>query len=191
MNDHLPSGVLRFWFGAGEEYGRRDKRWFEKDLSFDAEVSRRFLPLYEKLAAGAGREWLESRADCLARIVVLDQFPRQLFRGSARAFATDALALEAARHAITRGYDRSMLPVERMFAYLPFEHSESLEDQLKACELTAPLAAFPETEDALRYALRHRDVIQRFGRFPHRNVALGRPSTPEEIEFLKQPGSRF
>ncbi|TMI18960.1 MAG: DUF924 domain-containing protein [Betaproteobacteria bacterium] len=191
MNDHLPSGVLRFWFGAGEEYGRRHKRWFEKDPSFDAEVSRRFLPLYEKLAAGAGREWLESRADCLARIVVLDQFPRQLFRGSARAFATDALALEAARHAITRGYDRSMLPVERMFAYLPFEHSESLEDQLKACELTAPLAAFPQTADAPRYALRHRDVIQRFGRFPHRNVALGRPSTPEEIEFLKQPASHF
>ena len=191
MNDHLPSGVLRFWFGAGEEYGRRHKRWFEKDPSFDAEVSRRFLPLYEKLAAGAGREWLESGADCLARIVALDQFPRQLFRGSPRAFAADALALEAARHAITRGYDRSMLPVERMFAYLPFEHSESLEDQLKACELTAPLAAFPETEDALRYALRHRDVIQRFGRFPHRNVALGRPSTPEEIEFLKQPASHF
>ena len=114
MNDHLPSGVLRFWFGAGEEYGRRHKRWFEKDPSFDAEVSKRFLPLYEELAAGAGREWLESRADCLARIIALDQFPRQLFRGSARAFAADALALEAARHAITRGYDRNMLPVERM-----------------------------------------------------------------------------
>jgi uncharacterized protein (DUF924 family) len=84
-----------------------------------------------------------------------------------------------------------MLPVERMFAYLPFEHSESLEDQLKACELTAPLAAFPETEDAHRYALLHRDIIQRFGRFPHRNVALGRTSTPEEIDFLKQPGSGF
>src|SRR5438046_4774586 len=154
MNDHPPSGVLRFWFGAGEEYGRRHKRWFEKDASFDAEVSRRFLPLYEKLAAGAGREWLEQRADCLARIVVLDQFPRQLFRGSARAFATDALALEAARHAITRGYDRSMLPVERMFAYLPFEHSESLEDQLQACGPTAPHAAVPDTEDAAPHALR-------------------------------------
>jgi uncharacterized protein (DUF924 family) len=191
MNDHLPSSVLRFWFGAGEEYGRRHKRWFEKDASFDAEVSRRFLPLYEKLAAGAGREWLESRADCLARIVALDQFPRHIFRGLPRAFAADAVALEAARHAIAKGYDRNMLPVERMFAYLPFEHSESLEDQLKACELTAPLAAFPETDDAPRYALLHRDIIQRFGRFPHRNAALGRASTPEEIEFLKQPASRF
>jgi uncharacterized protein (DUF924 family) len=191
MSDHLACGVLRFWFGAGGEYGKRHKRWFEKDASFDAEVSRRFLPLYEELVAGAGREWLESRADCLARIVALDQFPRHIFRGSARALAADALALEAARDAITRGYDREMLPVERMFAYLPFEHSESLEDQLKACELTAPLAAFPETEDAHRYALLHRDIIQRFGRFPHRNVALGRTSTPEEIDFLKQPGSGF
>jgi len=191
MSDHLASGVLRFWFGAGEEYGRRHKRWFEKDAPFDAEVSKRFLPLYEELVAGARREWLEQRADCLARIIALDQFPRHIFRGSPRAFAADTLALEAARHAITRGYDRNMLPVERMFAYLPFEHSESLEDQLKACELIAPLAAFPETEDAPRYALRHRDVIRRFGRFPHRNVALGRASTPEEIEFLKQPASRF
>src|SRR6266850_573451 len=147
MSDHLACGVLRFWFGAGGEYGKRHKRWFEKDASFDAEVSRRFLPLYEELVAGARREWLESRADCLARIVALDQFPRHIFRGSARALAADALALEAARDAITRGYDREMLPVERMFAYLPFEHSETLEDQLKACELTAPLAAFPETED--------------------------------------------
>jgi uncharacterized protein (DUF924 family) len=191
MSDHLPSSVLRFWFGAGEQYGRRHKRWFKEDASFDAEVSKRFLPLYEELVAGARREWLESRVDCLARIIALDQFPRQIFRGSPRAFAADPLALEAARHAVTRGYDRDMLPVERMFAYLPFEHSESLEDQLKACELTAPLAAFPETEDAPRYALRHRDIIQRFGRFPHRNVALGRVSTPAEIEFLKQPGSRF
>ena len=191
MSDHLASGVLRFWFGAGEGYGRRDKRWFKKDASFDAELSKRFLPLYEKLVAGAGREWLEQRADCLARIIALDQFPRQMFRGAPRAFAADPLALEAARHAVTRGYDHNMLPVERMFIYLPFEHSESLEDQLKACELTAPLAAFPETEDAPRYALRHRDIIRRFGRFPHRNVVLGRASTPEEIEFLKQPGSRF
>ncbi|HSU62858.1 MAG TPA: DUF924 family protein [Burkholderiales bacterium] len=191
MSDHLPSSVLRFWFGAGEQYGRRHKRWFKEDASFDAEVSKRFLPLYEELVAGARREWLESRVDCLARIIALDQFPRQIFRGSPRAFAADPLALEAARHAVTGGYDRDMLPVERMFAYLPFEHSESLEDQLKACELTAPLAAFPETEDAPRYALRHRDIIQRFGRFPHRNVALGRVSTPAEIEFLKQPGSRF
>src|SRR5256886_16873116 len=104
MNDHLPSGVLRFWFGAGEEYGRRHKRWFEKDPSFDAEVSRRFLPLYEKLAAGAGREWLESRADCLAGIIAFDQFPRQLFRGSAAPVAAAPQALRAARSSDYGGY---------------------------------------------------------------------------------------
>src|SRR2546425_5103185 len=113
MSNHLPSSVLRFWFGAGEEYGSRRKRWFEKDASFDAEVSRRFLPLYEKLVAGAGREWLESRADCLARIIALDQFPRQIFRGSPRAVAADPLALEAALHALSRGDGRHWLPVER------------------------------------------------------------------------------
>jgi uncharacterized protein (DUF924 family) len=114
-----------------------------------------------------------------------------MFRGSPRAFAADRLALEAARHAVERGYDRDMLPVERMFAYLPFEHSESLEDQLKACKLTAPLDAFPETCDAHRYAVRHREIVERFGRFPHRNAILARASTPEELEFLKQPGSGF
>jgi uncharacterized protein (DUF924 family) len=114
-----------------------------------------------------------------------------MFRDAARAFATDPLALASARHALAEGYDAGLLPVERLFVYLPFEHSESLEDQLTACELLAPLAAFPETEDAYRYAIAHRDIIVRFGRFPHRNAALGRTSTPEEIQFLKQPGSGF
>src|SRR3989442_12080475 len=111
MNDYLPSGVLRFWFGAGEEYGRRHKRWFKEDSSFDAEVSKRFLPLYEKLVAGAGREWLESRADCLARIIALDQFPRQIFRGSPRAFAAHPPALEAAGEALAPGAGAKRLPV--------------------------------------------------------------------------------
>jgi uncharacterized protein (DUF924 family) len=114
-----------------------------------------------------------------------------MFRGSPRAFATDPLALRAARHAVTQGHDQALLPVERLFAYLPFEHSEALEDQLRACELTKPLEAFEETADAYRFALAHLDIIRRFGRFPHRNAVLGRGSTPEEIEFLKQPGSSF
>jgi len=105
--------------------------------------------------------------------------------------ATDALALETARLALERSDDAMLLPMERLFLYLPFEHSEALEDQNRAGELTKPLAAFPETEDAYRYALAHRDVIQRFGRFPHRNSILGRASTAEELEFLKQPGSSF
>jgi len=189
MSNYSPDDVLAFWFGSGADHGRRHKRWFEKDAAFDAEITRHFLGLYEQVAGG--QEWLDGAKPCLARIVVLDQFPRQMFRGNARAFAADALALEAAKVAVERGYDRGLLPVERLFVYLPFEHSESLADQLQACELTEPLAAFPETEDVYRYAIAHRDIIRRFGRFPHRNAILGRVSTPEEAEFLKQPGSSF
>jgi uncharacterized protein (DUF924 family) len=189
--DFQAKQVLDFWFGEGGEYGKRHSRWFKKDPAFDAQIRARFLPLYEELAAGKHVDWLDRAPSCLARIVVLDQFPRNMFRGSSRAFAADPLALDAARHAVERGYDRGMLPVERMFAYLPFEHSESPEDQLKACELTAPLDAFPETSDAHRYAVLHHEIVKRFGRFPHRNAILGRVSTPDELEFLKQPGSGF
>jgi uncharacterized protein (DUF924 family) len=189
--DPLARQVLLFWFGDPPEHGSRLKRWFIKDAAFDTRCRELFLSLYEELARGARREWLEHAADCLARVIVLDQFPRNMFRGTARAFAADALALEAARHAIAEGYDREMTPVERLFAYLPFEHSETLVDQERACDLNAPLAAFSETEDVYRYAVAHRDIIARFGRFPHRNAILGRTSTPEEIEFLKQPGSSF
>src|SRR5256885_2312932 len=181
--------VLAFWFGEGADYGKRHKRWFEKDPAFDAEITRRFLGLYEQLAGGSA--WLEGARECLARIVVLDQFPRQMFRGNARAFSADSLALQTARLVVERGYDRDLLPVERAFVYLPFEHSEALADQERACVLTEPLAAFPETDDVHRYAIAHRDIIRRFGRFPHRNSILGRASTAEELEFLKQPGSSF
>ena len=189
MPNYRADDVLEFWFGTGADHGKRHKRWFEKDPAFDADITRRFLPLYEQLAHNAG--WLEDAPRCLARIIVLDQFPRQMFRGEPRAFASDALALRAARLALERGYDNGRLPVERLFLYLPFVHSESLADQELACELTAPLAGFPETNDVLRYAVAHRDIIRRFGRFPHRNAILGRMSTAEELEFLKQPGSSF
>ena len=189
MSDYRPRDVLEFWFGAGGDYGKRHKRWFEKDPALDAEVRRRFFDLHGQLASG--ERWLDPAKDCLARVIVLDQFPRHMFRGTARSFATDPQALAAARHAVAHGYDRALLPVERLFLYLPFEHSEALDDQWRACELTEPLGAFAETEDAHRYALAHRDIIARFGRFPHRNAALGRQSTPEELEFLKQPGSSF
>lgn len=183
--------VLLFWFGAPAERGKRHKRWFEKSEAFDREVATRFRGLHESAARGELAGWRERADECLALILVLDQFPRHLYRHTARAFATDALALEAARHALARGYDAQMRPVERLFAYLPFEHSEVLADQELACTLIEPLQAFPETEDAYRYAAAHRDIIRRFGRFPHRNAALGRASTPAEAEFLKQPGSSF
>ncbi len=185
--DPLAGEVLDFWFpGTG-----RDARWFRKDEAFDTGVRSRYLRLVERAASGGLSGWKGAAGDCLALILLLDQFPRNAFRGTGRAFSGDALAREAARHAIDRSYDAGMRPVEKLFVYLPFEHSESLVDQDLACELLRPLAAFAETEDVYRYALAHREVIVRFGRFPHRNALLGRPSTPEELEFLKQPGSGF
>jgi uncharacterized protein (DUF924 family) len=183
--------VLLFWFGPPGERGTAQKRWFVKSEAFDREIRSRFLPLYEAAAAGKLAHLKESAADCLALIVLLDQFPRNMFRGTPRAFASDPLALDTARHAVARGFDGALLPVERTFVYLPFEHSEALADQLKSCELTKPLDAYTETNDIYRYAVLHRDIIRRFGRFPHRNAILGRASTPEEIEFLKGPGSSF
>jgi len=185
--DPRAQAILSFWFARGG----RDKRWFEKSQVFDEEVRRRFLGLHEEGARGALASWKNQPAECLALIVLLDQLPRNMFRGTPRAFATDGLALDAARHALAQGYDRAMRPLERMFVYLPFEHAESLEEQETACALTRPLEAFAETDDVYRYAVAHRDVIARFGRFPHRNAILGRASTPEEIAFLKGPGSSF
>lgn len=190
-HDPAAQEVLQFWFGDDDEYGKRRKCWFEKSAAFDLQVCVKFSTLLRETVAGRRNDWLMQPADCLARIIVLDQFPRHMFRNTAQAFSHDRLALDAARHAVERGYDRGRLPVERLFLYLPFEHSEALVDQLKACTLIEPLAAYPETADAYPYALAHRDIIQRFGRFPHRNAALGRDSTREELEFLTQPGSSF
>jgi uncharacterized protein (DUF924 family) len=190
-NQSRAADVLLFWFGPPAERGTAHKRWFVKNEAFDREIRERFLPLYGEAAAGKLAHLKETAADCLALILLLDQFPRNMFRGTPRAFASDPLALETARHAVAQGFDRAMLPVERMFVYLPFEHSEALADQLSSCELTRPLDAYPETNDVYRYAVLHRDIIQRFGRFPHRNAVLGRASTPEELEFLKGPGSSF
>ena len=183
--------VLRFWFGEPPQYGTALKRWFAKDPEFDAQVRSLFEPLHERLAAGGNMQWIGQRGDCLAYIIALDQFPRNIFRDTARAFASDALALRAARNAVAAGFDRDLLAVERLFIYLPFQHSEALEDQLRSCALYEPLLSFPETADVYRYALAHRDIVKRFGRFPHRNAALARDSTPEEIAFLKESGSSF
>lgn len=172
--------VLRFWF---DEHAAD---WFVKNPAFDAAIRERFLPLYEKAAAGHLADWAGSPRGALALVIVLDQFPRNLFRGEARAFATDPMAREIARRMLARGWDQSMTQSERLFVYLPFEHSESLEDQDLCVELMKDFDA-----EQRRYAERHRDIIRRFGRFPHRNDSLGRQSTPAEIEFLKQPGSSF
>jgi uncharacterized protein (DUF924 family) len=189
--DPRAEGILDFWFGSRAERGATRKAWFAKDAAFDDSIRVRFLALYEKASAGRLAVWREHGAECLALVVLLDQLPRNMFRDSARAFATDALALDAARHAVAQGDDRGMLPVERQFLYLPFEHSEALDDQLRACELMRPLQEFPQTADAHLWALKHLEIIRRFGRFPHRNAVLGRTSTAQEADFLTQPGSSF
>ena len=174
-----PDTVLAFWRAAGPD------AWFEKDDAFDAEIRARFLATYE--AAAAGRlTWDKTPDGALALLIVLDQFPRNMFRGTARSFASDSLALTAARGTIARGFDRLLSPVERRFIHLPFEHAEDLAAQRRSLALCHAL----DPED-MQYAKRHYEIIARFGRFPHRNAALGRQSTAEEIEFLKQPGSSF
>jgi uncharacterized protein (DUF924 family) len=183
--------VLAFWFGEGRERGQSRPQWFRKDAAFDEEIGERFLAIYEQAAAGERDSWMQEASSCLALIVVLDQFPRNMFRGSRRAFEADALARKAARHALAKEYDRTLRPVERLFVYLPFEHSEHLPDQELCLRLMKELCGFRETREMHVWAERHLAIIRRFGRFPHRNAARGRASTAEEIEFLKQPGSGF
>ncbi|MDH3319591.1 MAG: DUF924 domain-containing protein [Betaproteobacteria bacterium] len=180
MSDPSSDQVLRFWFDV------HPKDWFVKNPDFDAQVRSRFLALHEAAAAGRLAHWADEPRSCLALVIVLDQFPRNMFRGEARAFATDPLALAAARVILRRGWDKQMSTSERLFAYLPFEHSEALEDQKLSSELMKDF-----DEEQRRYAERHRDIVERFGRFPHRNAILGRESTAAEIEFLKLPGSGF
>lgn len=186
--------VLAFWFGepGAPSHGKARAEWFRKDEAFDAEIRRRFGPLIEQALGDELRAWDERAESALARIVVLDQFTRNAFRDTRRAFAGDALALAAARALVATGRDATLLPVQRTFVYLPFEHAEDLATQDESVRLFAQLqAAHPDLAGLLEYARRHHAVIARFGRFPHRNAALGRRSTAAEIAFLEEPGSRF
>ena len=184
-----PNELLKFWFG--EAPGKQRREWFVKDAKFDDDLRRRFGALHEKASKRELEGWRDSPEPMLALVIVLDQLSRNLFRGDARAFAQDGHALECASQAVSRGDDLELLPVQRAFLYLPYEHSESLADQDRGVDLMRSLDGFEETRGMSDYAVRHRDVIRRFGRFPHRNAALGRASTPEETEFLRQPGSGF
>ncbi|MDP8971681.1 MAG: DUF924 domain-containing protein [Actinomycetota bacterium] len=188
-----PEEILDFWFGReGEEgYGEFQEAWFTKDPGFDREVRDRFEDVYEEAAAGRLDHWKDEAKSCLALIILLDQFPRNMFRGDPKTYATDEKALEAARHAVERAYDRELTPYGRLFLYLPFEHSEDVEDQRFSVELFRGLAAQMGSEDLLGYAVRHLEIIERFGRFPHRNEILRRATTPEEAEFLRGPDSSF
>jgi uncharacterized protein (DUF924 family) len=173
--------VLDFWFAELGESG-----WFSRDAGIDERIRERFLALHERLIADEGGSVAGARP-LLAAVIVLDQFSRNLFRGSARAFASDALARHLARRAIADGLDSEMEPEERYFLYLPFEHSEDPADQALAVDLIARL----DCEEWTKYALAHQALIDRFGRFPHRNAVLGRQSSAEEIAAMKQPMGSF
>jgi uncharacterized protein (DUF924 family) len=202
MLDALAQSIVDFWFvpragesGAGNAMppGERVTRdvWFRKDDAFDAEIRERFGVALAAGLAGAFGHWCREPLGCLARVILLDQFTRNAFRGTPRAFAGDPGALATAEDALERAFDRSLAPQERWFLYMPFVHSESLARQERGVALFEALAGETGLDEPLPWAIRHRDVIRRFGRFPHRNEILGRASTPEEIAFLQEPGSRF
>jgi len=180
-----PAEVLDFWF-AGDPSQRR-AAWFQKDAAFDAACAR-FASAAEAARGGAFDHWSDTAEGALALLILLDQFPRNLYRGSALAFAADADARAVASAAIARGFDRALTPVQRMFVYLPFEHSENLADQ----DLAVGYSELLEENggESARWAHIHRNIIVRFGRFPHRNACLGRETTPEEQAYLDEGGFR-
>ena len=173
-----PQEVLDFWFGVDP------KKWYVKDETFDASIRTRFLPTYEAAAAGKLADWEATPESALALVIVLDQFPRNMFRGSPRTFATDTVALAVAKRALARDFDRQLELARRNFLYLPFMHSEHLADQLRCIELSRKAGR----AESAKWAEHHADIIRRFGRFPHRNRLLGRATTPEEQVFLDQGG---
>ena len=170
--------IVAFWRAAGPE------KWFAKDDAFDAEIRQRFLPAHEAAAAGKLSDWERTPDGVYALIILLDQFPRNLFRGSERAFATDPQALAIAERAIAQDFDKSYQPPEQRFFYMPFMHSEALADQ----ERCVSLCAAANDAEGVTHAEIHRDIIRDFGRFPHRNPVLGRETTAEEQAFLEKGG---
>lgn len=182
MNDSIaaimPADIVAFWREAGP------KKWFTKDLAFDDEIRRRFLVTHEAAAAGKLSAWEAGAEGTLALLILLDQFPRNMFRGQARAYATDPMARAIAAGALVRGFDAQVEPEMRGFFYLPFEHSEDLADQERCIALHKAIG----DAEGLKWAEIHHDIIRRFGRFPHRNAALGRSTTPEEQAFLDAGG---
>ncbi|MCA1324865.1 DUF924 family protein [Herbaspirillum sp. alder98] len=206
MSDPRAQALLDFWFGpdyatvAPEEVAARQSAvWFGKHAGGDADIAARFEALLQDAASNRLDDWTESAPTLLALVILLDQFPRNIYRGTPRAFAFDELARQCCQLLLATGFDRTLPAIARLFAYLPLEHSEDIDDQHYAVELIGALAREHQANDAQRqafagfadYARRHRDVIAQFGRFPHRNAILGRASTIEETDFLKQPGSSF
>lgn len=175
-----PDDVIAFWREAGPE------KWFARDDAFDAEIRACFLATHEAAARSELSDWEDTAEGAYALLLVLDQFPRNLFRGSPRAFATDAQALAVAERAIARGFDDAFQPPERRFIYMPFMHAEDLAHQ----ERCIALCAASGDAEGVKHAVTHRDIIRDFGRFPHRNTVLGRQTTAAEQEFLDEGGFR-
>lgn len=189
-----PADILEFWFGPPEmaDMEATRVRWFRKDPTFDREIAERFGPTITPALVGGLADWAWEPGPALARVLLLDQFTRNVFRDTPRAFEGDAQALAAARAMVMRGQDVQLAPLRRMFVYLPFEHAEDRDAQREGVRLFERLVEdAPGLADQLEWTKRHQVIIERFGRFPHRNAILGRLSTPEEIEFLKLPGSGF
>jgi uncharacterized protein (DUF924 family) len=181
------TALLDFWFGPPGDTGREQHReiWFKSTDAFDAALRREFLVDYEAAAAGALRSWEASAEGALALVLLLDQVPRNVFRGTPRAYATDAAARATADRTLERGFDQMVPPAWRLFFYMPFHHSEDLADQRRSLALSRALPRNPDRRGSLRrYGRPYIEVIERFGRFPHRNEILGRESTPAEIAFL-------
>ena len=181
----IAENILTFWFGTSDmaaDIGKRDV-WFKATPSFDRRLGEDYSDIHRQAASGELDHFLEGPEDCLALILALDQFPRNIFRGTPEAFETDARARDVARHALDCGYDRHFSPQPRKFIFLPFSHSEFLDDQERAVALYASL----NDEKSLESATGHRDAIARFGRFPHRNRVLGRTCTPDEESYLEDP----
>jgi uncharacterized protein (DUF924 family) len=176
--DVAPADILAFWRDAGAEH------WYTRDDDFDTGIRGQYLGLWQRAAAGELASWETTDDGALALVIVLDQFPRNMFRGSAETYASDALARDVARRAIGRGADTRIDPALREFLYLPFMHSEELGDQIRCIELLRQ-AGLPESA---KWGEHHADIIRRFGRFPHRNGILGRATSPDEQAFLDEGG---
>jgi len=177
-----PADVVHYWFEV-----LSPESWYSAPPAVDVDITLRFKETYEELAKAVPDDWLQSAQAVLAAVLVLDQFPRNLYRGSPQAFATDADALALAKDAIGAGFDMELPPEQRAFLYMPFQHTEDLADQQRSLELYESLGV----PNNLDFAVRHYEIIARFGRFPHRNSVLGRESTPEEVAFPREPGSSF
>ncbi|HMN81572.1 MAG TPA: DUF924 family protein [Burkholderiaceae bacterium] len=188
-----PDEVLAFWFGepGSPDWCKPRAEWFTKSDAFDAQIRERFGATVRAALDGGCEHWCDDPQGALAYLIALDQFTRNIHRGTPTSFAGDPRALAMARRIVERGWDKGYQPAQRSFCYLPFEHSESAADQQESLRLFDELKRETGDGDGYEWALKHQQVIERFGRFPHRNEILGRRSTAEEIAFLEEPGSRF